>query len=59
MDEFYYRDTHLYCSEVTQSLLLKDPDFTQLAPYLRGLPMEEPVVMSIDSSSFEEVCIKL
>lgn len=45
------RKTSLYCSEVTQSLLLKDPSFTQLAPFLRGLPMEQPVSMTLDPSA--------
>lgn len=47
--------THLYCSEVTHSLLLKDPDFTHLAPYLKGLPMEEPVAMTLGAYSHCEV----
>ena len=52
-----HRKTNLLCSEVTQSLLLKDPEFTGLAPYLRALPMEEPIVMSLEASGAHEVCI--
>ena len=51
-----HRKTNLLCSEVTQSLLLKDPEFTGLAPYLRALPMEEPIVMSLEASGAHEVC---
>ena len=46
---FPHSRTHLYCSEVTCSLLLKDPDFTQLSPYLKGLPMDEPVSMTLET----------
>ena len=49
------RKTNLLCSEVTQSLLLKDPEFTGLAPYLRALPMEEPIVMNLEASGAHEV----
>lgn len=45
----FLRKSSLYCSEVTRSLLLQDPGFTQLAPYLRGLPMDEPVPMSLEA----------
>ncbi len=41
----------LYCSEVTRSLLLRDPDFSHLAPFLKGLPMEEALSMSLDAFS--------
>ncbi len=43
------RNARLYCSEVTRSLLLKDPDFSHLAPFLKGLPMEEALSMSLDA----------
>ena len=34
---------------------MKDPEFTQLAPYLKGLPMEEPVAMSTEIHDINKV----
>jgi len=44
-----HRQTSFHCSEVTQALLLKDPEFTELTPYLKSLPMEEPVAMTLEA----------
>jgi DNA cross-link repair 1C protein len=52
------KNTHLYCSDVTRALLRCDPDCKALSPYLKSLPMEEPVTLSI-SDSTESVSIVL
>ena len=43
------RNAKLYCTEVTRSLLLSNPEFTRLAPFLHGLPTDDPVSMSLEA----------
>ena len=43
------RNAKLYCTEVTRSLLLSNPEFTRLAPFLHGLPTDDPISMSLEA----------
>ena len=49
------RNTKLYCTEVTRSLLMKNPEFLQLVPFLHGLPTDEPISMSLEAYTDCEV----
>ncbi|XP_065919409.1 protein artemis-like isoform X2 [Dysidea avara] len=40
-------DCSLYCSEVTKALLQVDEEFAHLVPYLKSLPIEETVLLSL------------
>lgn len=52
---FMCRNTKLYCTEVTRSLLMKNPEFLQLVPFLHGLPTDEPISMSLEAYTDCEV----
>lgn len=41
------RNCSLYCSEVTKALLQADDEFKHLVSYLKSLPIEEPILMSL------------
>ena len=50
-----HRNTKLYCTEVTRSLLMKNPEFFQLIPFFHGLPTDEPISMSLEAYTDCEV----
>lgn len=48
LDALRTRCTFLHCSEVTRALLLHYTEFRDLIPFLKALPMEEPVSVKLE-----------
>ncbi|XP_033127349.1 protein artemis-like isoform X3 [Anneissia japonica] len=52
-----FPNVHLYCSEVTKLLLLKDSRFEHLEPYIVCLPIDQPTTIQTESERKNESLI--